>query len=82
MLYVCAWSAIRYNSACKVLYERLLERGKPSKVALVAVMNKLIRQVFAVVQKGEPYDDNFEEVLKQKKLAEPPKKLANPPKQR
>ncbi|MEO1586912.1 MAG: IS110 family transposase [Bacteroidota bacterium] len=81
MLYVCAWSAIRYNSACKTLYERLLEKGKPSKVALVAVMNKLIRQVFAVVQKDQPYDDGFEEALKQKKLAGPPKKIANPPKQ-
>lgn len=66
LLYVCSWSAIRYNAACKDLYERLLEKGKPSKVALVAVMNKLIRQVFAVVEKGELFDNEYEQKLKQK----------------
>ncbi|MEZ4851059.1 MAG: IS110 family transposase [Bacteroidia bacterium] len=65
-LYVCSWSAIRYNKACRDLYLRLKEKGKPSKVALVAVMNKLIRQVFAVVQKQEMFDNDFEENMKKK----------------
>lgn len=55
MLYVCSWSAIRCNKACKDLYERLLAKGKAKKLALVAVANKLIRQAFAVATKKENY---------------------------
>ena len=32
MLYVCAWSAMRYNKACAELAERLYEVGKPKKL--------------------------------------------------
>lgn len=59
MLYVASWSAIRCNSACKQTYERLKSNGKPSKVALIAVANKLIRQAFAVVKSQSPYQDGF-----------------------
>jgi len=62
MLYVASWSAIRFNSACKQLYERLKASGKPSKVALVAVINKLLRQAFAVVLKEEQYFDNYSSI--------------------
>ena len=55
LLYNCAKSAKRYNPACKALYERLKQKGKPHKVCMVAVMHKLIKQVFAVVQSGVPY---------------------------
>ncbi len=30
------------------MFNRLVEKGKPKKVALVAVMNKLIKQAFAI----------------------------------
>ena len=46
---MAARSAIRYNHACKELYERLRAKGKPYKKAIVAVMNKLVKQVFGVV---------------------------------
>jgi transposase len=39
-----------------VLYERLIARGKPKKVALIAVANKLLRQIFAILRSGIPYD--------------------------
>ena len=58
-LYIASWSAIRYNTACKECYTRLKQQGKPSKVALIAVANKLIRQAFAVVKSGVPYQDGF-----------------------
>lgn len=57
MLYVASWSAVRYNQACKETYNRLKINGKPSKVALIAVANKLIRQAFAVVKSEMPYQD-------------------------
>ena len=61
LLYLCTWSAIRYNKDCKNMYERLKGRGKPSKVALVAVMNKLVHQVLGVVQSGQPFDNDYQE---------------------
>jgi transposase len=41
-LYMCALSAIRFNPLLKQFYERLLARGKLEKVALVAVMRRII----------------------------------------
>jgi transposase len=66
MLYVAAWSAIRYNSACRELYIRLKANGKPSKVALIAVANKLIRQAFAIVTSDSYYINGFCSSLKMK----------------
>ena len=58
-LYVASWSMIKYNTACKELYTRLKERGKSGKLALVAVINKSIRQCFAVVKHNTDYQDGF-----------------------
>jgi transposase len=41
-LYVASWSAIRFNAACKEMYERLKSTGNPIKVALIAVIKKLM----------------------------------------
>ncbi len=59
LLYVASWSALRGNTACKECYTRLKANGKPSKVALIAVANKLVRQAFAVVKSGNSYMDGF-----------------------
>ena len=48
LLYLCAMSAIKVNSQCKAMFERLKQRGKNGKLALVAVASKLLRQAFAV----------------------------------
>ena len=66
MLYVASWSAIRHNKACADLYARLKAQGKASKVALVAVMHKLVRQVFAVVKSGVDFEDDYVPVLAHK----------------
>ena len=58
-LYVASWSMIKYNTACKELYTRLKERGKSGKLALGAVINKSIRQCFAVVKHDTDYQDGF-----------------------
>ncbi|MFK7002211.1 IS110 family RNA-guided transposase [Flavobacterium oreochromis] len=55
MLYVCAWSAKRCNKVCKDLYDRLVEKGKSKKLALIAVVNKLLKQAFAIATKKEYY---------------------------
>ncbi|MFN3481232.1 MAG: IS110 family transposase, partial [Thermodesulfovibrionales bacterium] len=59
ILYLCAWSASRFNRDCKELYERLLMKGKSKKVAIVAVANKLIRQAFGVLRNNRQYVPSF-----------------------
>lgn len=41
-LYMCALSAAKHCSRLSAFYQKLVARGKPAKVALVAVMRKLI----------------------------------------
>jgi transposase len=48
LLYLCAMRARSCNKACKEMFERLKERGKNGKLALVAIANKLLRQAFAI----------------------------------
>lgn len=59
MLYLCSWSAKRYNKACRELYERILGKGKAKKVALIAVANKLLKQAFAIATKETYYNENY-----------------------
>ena len=56
---MAANSAIQYNKACKKLYERLRAKGKQYRVAMVAVMNKLIKQAFAIAKSGVAYQADF-----------------------
>ena len=58
-LYVAAFSALRCNTECKACFDRLRSNGKPGKVAVIAVANKLVRQAFAIVTQGERYVDGF-----------------------
>ncbi len=59
LLYMCSISAIRYNKACMTLYLRLREKGKPVKLAMIAVVNKLLKQIFAIVKNDNVYSENF-----------------------
>jgi len=59
VLYMCAMNAIKTNTACKVVYERLRNKGKTGKQALIAVCNKLLKQVFAVVKNNTLYQPNY-----------------------
>ncbi len=42
LLYMAALSAVQHNPDLTRVYGQLRERGKPGKVALTAVMRKLI----------------------------------------
>lgn len=59
VLYMCSMNAIKTNTACKALYERLRANGKTGKQALIAVCNKLLKQVFAVVKNNSLYQPNY-----------------------
>ena len=58
-LYVAAFASLRCNAECKACFDRLRSNGKPGKVAVIAVANKLVRQAFAIVTQGKPYVDGF-----------------------
>ncbi len=59
VLYMCAMNAKQTNVACKQLFDRLKANGKTGKQALIAVMNKLLKQVFAVVKNNSLYQPNY-----------------------
>jgi transposase len=59
LLFMCSFSAKKANAACKALYDRLLAKGKNSKLALIAVCNKLLKQACAIIKSGVPYQADF-----------------------
>lgn len=55
VLYMATLAAVRVNPGLKAAYRRLTAAGKPSKVALVACMRKLITILNAVLRDNSPY---------------------------
>jgi transposase len=53
-LYMAALSAIRCNPVLKAFYHRLLARGKPKMVALIAVARKLLTILNAMLRDKQP----------------------------
>jgi transposase len=53
---MAAWVASRHHPVIKAFYDRLVEAGKPKKVALVACMRKLLTILNAMVKAGKPWD--------------------------
>jgi transposase len=53
--YMAAVTASRHNPVLAPFYERLIAAGKPPKVALVAVMRRLIVYANAVLRSGQPW---------------------------
>lgn len=58
MLYMATMSAIRFNAVIKPFYERLLVKGKPKKVAIVACMHKILTILNAIVKSNKPWDEH------------------------
>ncbi len=63
-LYVAAFASLRCNAECKACFDRLRSNGKPGKVAVIAVANKLVRQAFAIVTQEKIYVDGFRSARK------------------
>lgn len=55
-LYMAALSVIRTDTDLGQFYQRLRRRGKPGKVALVAVMRTLLLQLHAIARRGTPWN--------------------------
>ena len=58
-LYLAALPAVRFNPVIRTFYQRLIARGKPKKVALLAAARKLLRIAWAVVTKRCLFDPNY-----------------------
>lgn len=59
VLYMGSLNAKETNPACKMLFDRLVANGKNKKLAVIAVCNKLLKQVFGVVSSGILFDKNY-----------------------
>lgn len=64
LLFMCSFTACIHNKACRDIYERITNKGKSKKLALMAVCNKLLKQSFAIAKSGLVYDENYRSVLK------------------
>jgi transposase len=63
LLFLCSFTACKHNKGCSAIYERIVNKGKSKKLALIAVSNKLIKQSFAIAKFGLPYDEAYVSVL-------------------
>jgi transposase len=54
-LYMAALAGVRHNPVLRTFYRRLRERGKPAKVALTAVMRKLLVILNAMLKHHTPW---------------------------
>jgi len=63
LLFMCSFTACKYNKACRDLYERIVAKGKSKKLALIAVCNKLLKQAFAIAKSGLIFDQKYKSTL-------------------
>ncbi len=56
VLYMAVLGATRHNPVIRAFYERLVAKGKPKKVALVACMRKLLTILNAMVRDGQTWN--------------------------
>ena len=58
-LYMGALVATRHNPTIRAFYQRLVQAGKPKKLALVACMRKLLTILNTISRTGEPWDASY-----------------------
>lgn len=59
VLFMSMLSTIQSNEKFKRIYQGMVEKGKPKKVALVACMRKMITILNLMVKNGTPWDENL-----------------------
>lgn len=57
VMYMAILSSTRYNPVIKEFYERLVGRGKPKKVALVACIRKMLTIMNAMVKSNQKWNN-------------------------
>jgi transposase len=61
-LYMAALTSTRYNPELKIFYQRLIEAGKSAKVAIIAVMRKLLSVVNSVMKRRTNWESNYKKI--------------------
>lgn len=64
LLFLAAMTSIGCNPFTKEQYERLINNKKNGQLAIIAVSNKLIKQMFAIVKSGVKFDSEYLEKRK------------------
>lgn len=57
-LYMPALVAARFNPDMKAKYDHMIKAGKPAKIAIVAIMRKLVLLANALLKKGREWTQN------------------------
>ena len=57
VLYMATLVATRCNDTIKTFYRRLVDAGKPKKVAMIAAMRKLLTILNTIIKKDELWQD-------------------------
>jgi transposase len=55
ILYMAAVTASTHNPVLRPFYDRLIAKGKEPKVALIAVLRRLVVFANAVIRTGQPW---------------------------
>jgi len=58
VFYMATLVASKFNQTIKVFFDRLIEKGKPFKVALTACMRKLLTIINAMIKQKTMWDEN------------------------
>ena len=58
-LYMPMLSAVQHNPVIRAFYQRLVDRGKPRKVALVACMRKMLTILNAILREGTTWNPHI-----------------------
>ena len=61
-LYMPTLACIRFNPPLKAFYQRLIQKGKPPKVAITAVMRKLILILNVMIKNNSPWREKMIDV--------------------
>jgi transposase len=59
VLYMATLSAIQHNPHIKDFFKRLVAKGKPGKVAIIAAERKLLHICYGVVKNQQDYDPEY-----------------------
>jgi transposase len=59
LLHLGARSVCTHNAHCRCYYERKVREGKPKRLVLNNVANKLLKVMCAVMESQTPYDPNY-----------------------
>lgn len=59
-LYMCALATVRFNAPLRSFYQKLREKGKTPKVALIAVARKMVIILNSMLQHQTPWQEHYQ----------------------